>query len=223
MPEKIIGHGTWYDKTAVKIIEREQKLGRRLDNIRTESGLGASGIPHIGSFADCARSYAVTLALQEQGYKSEYIAFADDLDGLRKVPAGLPESLGKYLGHPVTSIPDLYGCHESFGEHITSLLLEALDESGIKYTFISAKQAYEMSGLKPSDVDVVELHDCFSIAEIADSEDLGFFGKGKGGHAVETGITQVGGKLPINPSGGLLSKGHPVGATGMGQINRIMW
>jgi lysyl-tRNA synthetase class 1 len=143
MPEKIIGHGTWYDKTAVKIIERERKLGRSLDLIRTESGLGASGFPHIGSFADCARSYAVALALQEQGFKSEYIAFADDLDGLRKVPAGLPESLSKYLGYPVTSIPDLYGCHGSFGEHMTGLLLESLDQSGVKYTFMSAKQAYE--------------------------------------------------------------------------------
>jgi len=142
MPEKIIGHGTWYDKTAVKIIEKERKLGRSLDLIRTESGLGASGFPHIGSFADCARSYAVTLALQEQGFKSEYIAFADDLDGLRKVPAGLPKSLSKYLGYPVTSIPDLNGCHKSFGEHMTSLLLESLDQSGIKYSFISAKQAY---------------------------------------------------------------------------------
>jgi len=142
MPEKIIGHGTWYDKTAAEIIEREQKLGRSLDMIRTESGLGASGFPHIGSFADCARSYAVTLALQEQGLKSEYIAFADDLDGLRKVPAGLPRSLSKYLGYPVTSIPDLHGCHGSFGEHMTSLLLESLDQSGIKYTFMSAKQSY---------------------------------------------------------------------------------
>ncbi len=143
MPTKIIGHGTWYDKTAVKIIERERELGRSLDLIRTESGLGASGFPHIGSFADCSRSYAVALAIQELGFTSEYIAFADDLDGLRKVPAGLPESLGKYLGYPVTSIPDLYGCHGSFGEHMTSLLLESLDQSGINYTFMSAKKAYE--------------------------------------------------------------------------------
>jgi lysyl-tRNA synthetase class 1 len=85
----------------------------------------------------------VTLALHEQGIKSEYIAFADDLDGLRKVPAGLPKSLSEYLGYPVTSIPDLHGCHESFGEHMTSLLLESLERSGIKYTFMSAKQAYE--------------------------------------------------------------------------------
>jgi lysyl-tRNA synthetase class 1 len=168
MPEKIIGHGTWYDKTAAKIIERERKLNRSLDIIRTESGLGASGIPHIGSFSDCARSYAVTLAIQEQGFKSEYIAFADDLDGLRKVPAGLPESLNKYLGYPVTSIPDLYGCHESFGEHITSLLLAALDQSCIKYTFMSAKKVYK-SGLLNTEIREI-LSNAKKVGEIVKEE-----------------------------------------------------
>jgi lysyl-tRNA synthetase class 1 len=143
MTEEIIGHGTWYDKTAVEIVERERKLGRSLDLIRTESGLGASGLPHIGSFADCARAYAMTLALEEQGYKSEYIAFADDKDGLRKVPAGLPQSLEKYLGYPVRAIPDPYNCHKSYGEHMTSLLLDALDRSGIKYTFMSGFESYK--------------------------------------------------------------------------------
>jgi lysyl-tRNA synthetase class 1 len=168
MPEKIIGHGTWYDKTAAEIIERERKLGRSLDLIRTESGLGASGFPHIGSFADCARSYAVTLALQEQGFKSEYIAFADDLDGLRKVPAGLPRSLSKYLGYPVTSIPDLDGCHDSFGEHMTSLLLESLDQSGIKYTFMSAKQSYE-KGLFNDEIKTI-LMNAQRVGEIVQEE-----------------------------------------------------
>jgi len=143
MTEEIIGHGTWYDKVAVKIVERERKLGRSLDLIRTESGLGASGLPHIGSFADCARSYAVTLALEEQEYNSEYIAFADDKDGLRKVPAGLPESLEKYLGYSVKAIPDPYECHESYGEHMTSLLLDALDKSGIEYTLMSGYESYK--------------------------------------------------------------------------------
>jgi len=143
MTKKIIGHGTWYDKVAVEIVERERKLGRSLDLIRTESGLGASGFPHIGSFADCARAYAVALALKEEGFKAEYIAFADDMDGLRKVPAGLPKSLRKYLGYPVTSIPDPYACHESYGEHMSSLLLEALDACGIEYTFMSGREAYE--------------------------------------------------------------------------------
>ncbi len=168
MNKKIIGHGTWYDKKAVEVIRREQKLGRSLDLIRTESGLGASGFPHIGSFADCARSYALALALKEQGFKSEYIAFADDLDGLRKVPAGLPKSLGKYLGYPVTSIPDLEGCHGSFGEHMTNLLLEALDESKIDYTFISAKDSYE-KGLFNEEIKTI-LMNATRVGEIVKEE-----------------------------------------------------
>ncbi|MEM2546533.1 MAG: lysine--tRNA ligase, partial [Candidatus Bathyarchaeia archaeon] len=139
---EMIGRGTWYDKMAVKIIEKEKKLGRSMDLIRTEMGLGASGFPHIGSLGDAARSYAVTLALREQGYRSELIAFCDDKDGLRKVPAGLPKSLEKYLGYPVTDIPDPFGCHESYGVHMSSLLLEALDKCGIEYRYMSAKEAY---------------------------------------------------------------------------------
>ncbi|MBI4454271.1 MAG: thiolase domain-containing protein [Acidobacteria bacterium] len=89
-------------------------------------------------------------------------------------------------------------------------------------TVIAANQAFEMAGLSRNDIDVVELHDCFSVAEIVDSEDLGFFKKGKGGRAVEQGMTQVDGKLPINPSGGLMCKGHPVGASGLGQIYEVV-
>ena len=148
MSEKIIGRGTWYDKMAAKIIERERKLGRSLDMIRTEMGLGASGFPHIGSLGDAARSYAVTLALRGQGYRSELVAFCDDRDGLRKVPAGLPKSLEKYLGFPVTDIPDPFKCHDSYGRHMSSLLLEALDKCGIEYRYMSAKDAYEKGLLK---------------------------------------------------------------------------
>ncbi|MEM2104017.1 MAG: lysine--tRNA ligase [Candidatus Bathyarchaeia archaeon] len=149
--EKIIGRGTWYDKMAVKIIERERKLGRSLNLVRAEMGFGASGFPHIGSLGDAARSYAVTLALREQGCHSELVAFCDDKDGLRKVPAGLPKSLEKYLGFPVTDIPDPFKCHESYGSHMSSLLLEALDKCGIEYRYISAKTAYEQ-GLLNSEI-----------------------------------------------------------------------
>ena len=143
MSEKIIGRGTWYDKMAARVIERERKLGRNLDLIRTEMGLGASGFPHIGSLGDAARSYAVTLALTEQGYTSELVAFCDDKDGLRKVPAGLPKSLEKYLGFPVSDIPDPFSCHESYGGHMSSLLLEALDKCHIEYRYVSAEESYE--------------------------------------------------------------------------------
>jgi lysyl-tRNA synthetase, class I len=143
MREEVIGHGTWYDKMARKVVNRERKLGRSLDMVRTEMGLGASGFPHIGSLGDASRSYAVTLALREMGVNSELVAYCDDKDGLRKVPAGLPKSLETYLGFPVSSIPDPFGCHESFGKHMSSLLLDALDTCGIEYRYFSAKAVYE--------------------------------------------------------------------------------
>jgi lysyl-tRNA synthetase class 1 len=142
MGEKIIGHGTWYDKMAARIVERERKLNRSLQLIRTEMGIGASGLPHIGNFGDAARSFAVTLALREQGFNSELIAFSDDKDGLRKIPAGFPDSMEKYIGFPVTEIPDPFKCHASFGDHMSSLLLEALDKTGVEYKFYSARKVY---------------------------------------------------------------------------------
>ncbi len=69
------------------------------------------------------------MALEGLGYKSELIAYSDDLDGLRKVPAGFPDSLNDYIAHPVTRIPDPFGCHRSFGEHVGSLLKASLDDA----------------------------------------------------------------------------------------------
>lgn len=144
MSGRTIGHGTWYDMMAEKVIERERSLGREVGKIRTEMGLGASGFPHIGSLGDAARSYAVTLALRDLGFNSELVAYCDDKDGLRKVPAGLTKGgLEKYLGFPVSSIPDPFGCHESYGKHMSSLLLESLDKCGIEYRYYSAKEVYE--------------------------------------------------------------------------------
>jgi lysyl-tRNA synthetase class 1 len=168
LDEKIIGHGTWYDKMAAKIIERERKLGRSLELIRTEMGLGASGFPHIGSLGDAARSYAVTLALREQGCRSELIAFCDDKDGLRKVPAGLPKSLEKYLGTPVSSIPDPFGCHESYGKHMSSLLLEALDKCGIEYRYVSGEEAYR-KGILDEEIKILLLN-AEKVGEIVKEE-----------------------------------------------------
>ncbi len=168
MDEQIIGRGTWYDKMALKIVEREKKIGRSLDMIRTEMGLGASGFPHIGSLGDAARSYAVTLALKDQGYPSELIAFCDDKDGLRRIPAGLPKDLEKYLGFPVTDIPDPFKCHESYGGHMSSLLLEAMDKCGIEYRYISAKDAYE-KGLLINEIRTL-LQNAKKVGEIVHEE-----------------------------------------------------
>ncbi len=85
-------------------------------------------------------------------------------------------------------------------------------------TVMAAQAAYAQAGISAKDVDFVELHDCFSIAEIIDTEDLGIVPRGHGGGYALEGRTRVGGDIPVNPSGGLLSKGHPVGATGLGQI-----
>ncbi|GAF96948.1 unnamed protein product [marine sediment metagenome] len=85
----------------------------------------------------------------------------------------------------------------------------------------AADQAYKMSGKGPKDIDFAEVHDCFTIAEIIVSESLGLFERGQGGPAAEAGETSLEGRIPINPSGGLKSKGHPVGATGVAQIAEI--
>jgi acetyl-CoA C-acetyltransferase/acetyl-CoA acyltransferase len=79
-----------------------------------------------------------------------------------------------------------------------------------------------MAGLGPKDIDVVELHDCFSIATIIALEGLGFFENGKSGEAIEKGETKLGGKIPVNLSGGLKAKGHPIGATGTAQVYEIV-
>ena len=136
----------WIDDIAYKVVERESVLRRNLDILRVEAGIGASGIPHIGSVGDAIRAYGVKLGLEDLGCRSELIMYCDDRDGLRKVPAGMPSWLRNHLGKPVTDIPDPFKCHNSYGEHIASLLIDALDKLGVEYRFISGTEAYK-SGL----------------------------------------------------------------------------
>jgi lysyl-tRNA synthetase class 1 len=140
---EIIGRGTWIDKVAKRIIEREDKLKRNKEILRVESGIGASGIPHIGSLSDAIRAYGVKLGLENMGYRSELIAFSDDMDGLRKVPAGLPNDLSKFIGTPVSMIPDPFKCHSSYGDHMSSLLKDGLEKCNIEYKFQSGTDAYK--------------------------------------------------------------------------------
>jgi acetyl-CoA C-acetyltransferase len=97
----------------------------------------------------------------------------------------------------------------------TMALHDREDLTTIRATRLAARQAYEMAGLGPEDIDVADVHDCFTIAEVVATEDLGFFPKGEGGKAAEEGRTSLRGDKPINPDGGLKAKGHPVGATGV--------
>ena len=151
-----IGRGTWIDKVASEVVAREEKLGRTTSLLRVESGLGASGIPHVGSMADAARAYGMKLALEDLGYHSEFIAYSDDMDGLRKVPEGLPDSLKEHLAKPVSRIPDPFDCHPSYGEHMSSMLREALDEVGIKYRHQSGAEAYRSGLLNDQIIKILE-------------------------------------------------------------------
>ncbi len=89
-------------------------------------------------------------------------------------------------------------------------------------TIHAAKKAYKQANIEPKDIDLAEVHDCFTIAEILAIEDLGFVNKGEGGKAIENKITTLDGSLPVNTSGGLKAKGHPIGATGISQIAEIV-
>jgi acetyl-CoA C-acetyltransferase len=125
-----------------------------------------------------------------------------------------PDLAKKFTDTPVHVIgsgqaSDAIGLYER--EKLTSL----------KAARLAGKEAYRMAGVEPKDMDVAEVHDCFTIAELIAYEDLGFCGSGKGGKLIEEGTTELGGKLPVNPSGGLKSKGHPVGATGTAQAYEI--
>jgi acetyl-CoA C-acetyltransferase len=104
----------------------------------------------------------------------------------------------------------------------TMFLHEKPDLSRVSATERAALAAYRQAGKTAADVDVVELHDCFTIAEIVATEGLGLFEPGTGGIAAERGWTSLGGKIPVNPSGGLKAKGHPIGATGAAQIGEIV-
>jgi len=108
--------------------------------------------------------------------------------------------------------------------HATDMI--ALDQrkdiTWLEATYQAARQAYSMADKKPEDIDFLEVHDCFTIAEICVIEALGLVEKGEGGKAYEDEITFLEGKIPVNPSGGLKSKGHPVGATGVAQVVEIV-
>lgn len=137
-------------------------------------------------------------------------------DGAAAVILTSAEDAGRYTDKPVLVAG--FGVatdHPYLHEKSTFLALPATVEA--------ARRAYAMAGLGPEDMDMAEVHDCFTITEILDIEDLGFVDKGKGGPATLDGTTSLGGRIPVNPSGGLLAKGHPIGATGVAQLVECTW
>ena len=105
----------------------------------------------------------------------------------------------------------------------THIIYERDDLTTLKALRICSEQAYKMANKTPEDMDVCEVHDAFTILEVIQSEDLGFFKKGEGAKAAHEGLTEINGKIPINPSGGLKARGHPLGATGVAQVVELVW
>jgi len=104
----------------------------------------------------------------------------------------------------------------------THVVANRAEPSDLLAVRLSANKAYAMAGMKPEDIDVAELHDAFQILEIEESEEVGFFPRGEGHLAARRGDTKIGGKIPVNTSGGLKAKGHPLGATGISQIVELV-
>lgn len=136
-------------------------------------------------------------------------------DGAAAAVLCAADMAGEFTNRPV----EVIGSGHAMGP---GTLFEMTDLTTFEATVSAAREAYRVAGISPGDIDVAEVHDCFSIAEIAATEDLGFVEKGKGGGAALEGLTAMDGPIPVNPSGGLLAKGHPVGATGLAQIYEIV-
>ena len=132
-------------------------------------------------------------------------------DGAASIVLCAAENATKYTDKPVKIIGS--------GQASDALALHGRrDICTLDATVYAAKMAYKQANLSSKDIDFAEVHDCFTIAEICAIEDLGFVEKGKGGKAIDNKITTLDGSLPVNTSGGLKAKGHPVGATGVAQI-----
>ncbi|MDF2825396.1 MAG: thiolase, partial [Mycobacterium sp.] len=121
------------------------------------------------------------------------------------------------LGHG--SAPRIAGCALVSGTTVTAAT--SINDEDVSRR--AAAQAWDLTGYGPDDVDLVEMHDCFTIAELVRLEGLGVIPRGEAGKWTVSGDTSIGGKLPVNPSGGLLSRGHPVGATGVAQACELTW
>ncbi|MCS3923474.1 thiolase domain-containing protein [Methanosalsum natronophilum] len=124
------------------------------------------------------------------------------------------------IAHEYTDTPVYIKASSQASDTIS--LHDRKDITTLDSTVAAANRAYEMAKMKPNDIDLVEVHDCFTIAEICAIEDLGFVKKGQGGSFTQEGETSIGGKIPVNTSGGLKSCGHPVGATGIKQAVEVV-
>ena len=135
----------WPFEEARKILKRYEKAPPEKGHVLFQTGYGPSGLPHIGTFGEVARTTMIRRAFEVlSDIPTRMICFSDDLDGMRKVPGNVPnqEMLQDYLQMPLTKVPDPFGTHESFGHHNNAMLRRFLDTFGFEYEFISATEFY---------------------------------------------------------------------------------
>ena len=171
----------------------------------------------LNPFAQFRRAMPIESILKSpmEAYPLGMLDCAPVSDGAATVILCAADKAKKYTDKPVKIIGS--------GQASDTLSLHGRDNiCTFESTVHAAKMAYKQANLKPEDINVAEVHDCFTIAEILAIEDLGFVKKGEGGKAIDKKITTLDGKLPVNPSGGLKAKGHPIGATGVAQIAELV-
>ncbi len=144
-PETLRTANAWPFEEARKLVARLERTGK--SEVLFETGYGPSGLPHIGTFGEVARTSMVRHAfrtLTDDKVPTRLVAFSDDMDGLRKVPDNVPnrELLATALNRPLTRVPDPFGTHESFGHHNNARLRAFLDRFGFEYEFLSATECY---------------------------------------------------------------------------------
>ena len=211
---------------------------------------GGNGASFPGLFASIARSYMAKYKASEEDLARVAVKNHENGILNPKAHVRKKITIDDVLKSPVVASPlKLYDCcpfsdgasaiilcNEDFAKKSGRPFIEVIgsgrgaspaavqgrdDITTIPSTVAAANQAYKMAGITAKDIDFAEVHDCFTIAELIDIEDLGFFKKGAGANAVREGATSRDGEIPINPSGGLKSKGHPIGATGIGQVVEV--
>ncbi len=152
----------WPFEQARKLIQRIEKLARSPETVLFETGYGPSGLPHVGTFGEVARTAMVRHAFQElSDLPTRLVCFSDDMDGLRKVPGNVPNQamLAEHLDQPLTSVPDPFGTHESFGAHNNARLKHFLDDFGFDYEFLSATKCYKSGRFDTTLMEVLRRYD----------------------------------------------------------------
>ena len=168
MNSELLAHAhvskSWPFEEARKVLSRIKRIPTPTGPIVFETGYGPSGLPHIGTFGEVARTTMVRHAfrvLTEDKVPTRLICFSDDMDGLRKVPDNVPnkDMLAEHLGKPLTQVPDPFGEHPSFGQHNNARLKAFLDTFGFEYEFLSATQCYTSGRFDATLLRVLEHYD----------------------------------------------------------------